>query len=173
MKFLAALIPAVLIVAGCATKEPAPTVTTQAIVDPAPTSTRVTPPDTPVPTSTPPEGRYEIVIIVPTPLPPGTPLPQNWRLETAVRPEGSGNITLSPQQENDLYFLGDSIEATANCDVGFLRWEGNIPEGSDKTANPITLSMDGPSVLYAFCVELAPTPTGIPTPTAGPLGEID
>jgi len=166
MKFLVALIPAVLIMAGCATQEAAPSANTQAIVDPVPTSTQVTLAETPVPISTPPDVGYEIVIVAPTPLPPGTPLPQNWRLETAVRPEGSGNITLSPQQEHDLYFLGSSIEATANCDVGFLRWEGDIPEGSDKTANPITLSMDGPSVLYAFCVDLAPTPTGIPSPTS-------
>ena len=180
MKWLLALILALLMVAGCATQEAAPAPTTQATVDPAlnaaistavPTSTPlmlVAPTETSIPVKTGTEVDYEIVIILPTPLPPGTPGPQSWRLDTAVRPEGSGNITLSPKEENQLYFLGSSIEATANCDVDFLRWEGNIPDGSDKTANPITITMDGPSVLYAFCVDPIPTPTGSPasTPTA-------
>ena len=177
MKTLVVLIPAVLMFVGCTAQEMAPTTTTQARVDTvqnapintaSPTSTLVTPTESPDPIFTPTVIPFEIVIVVPTPLPPGTPLPQNWRLETAVRPEGTGNIALSPRQENQLYFLGASIEATANCNFGFLRWEGDIPDGSDKTANPITITMDGPTVIYAFCVEPLPIPTAIPTPTPTP-----
>jgi len=179
MKSLVALIPAVLMVVGCATQDVAPTPISQATGDPAlntafrtalPTSTLVAPTETPLPISTPTVIPFAIQIVVPTPLPPGTPLPQFWRLETAVRPQGSGNITLSPQQEDQLYFLGSSIEATANCDADFLRWEGDIPDGSDKTANPITITMDRPRVLYAFCAESLPTPAAaqVPTPTLLP-----
>ena len=177
MNSLMVLIPALLMVVGCAAQDVEATPTTQATADTAlntaistavPTSTPVilpTPTDTPFPIPTPTEVYEAVFIVVPTRVPPGTPLHQSWRLETAVRPEGAGNITLSPQQKNQMYDRGSTIKATANCDVGFLRWEGNIPEGSDKSANPISLSMDGPSVLYAFCVELPPTPTAIPKPT--------
>lgn len=156
-----ALIFAVLIAVGCANQEVEPLPTAQATADAALNTA----------TST---G-------VPTPLPLGTPLRQSWRLETAVRPEGSGNITLSPQHENQLYFVGSLIAATADCDVDFLRWEGDLPDGSDKTANPIKITMDGPVVLYAFCVEPLLTSTAIPartptvtavptpTPTSGPV----
>ena len=114
----------------------------------------VVPTQTPNPTPLP--KTFKIVgIIVPTPLPPGTPLPQNWRLETAVRPEGSGSIELSPPLQDQLYFQGDSVEVTANCDFGFVRWEGDVPAGSDQTNNPLSITMDGPRVIYAFCVEPA------------------
>jgi tetratricopeptide (TPR) repeat protein len=113
-----------------------------------------------VPTETPepdpqPKGFKIVGIIVPTELPPGTPRPQNWRLETAVRPEGSGSVELSPPTKDRLYFQGDSVELTANCDSGFVRWEGDVPETSAKTDNPISIVMDKPQVLYAFCVEPA------------------
>ena len=133
-----------------------------------PTSTGVTiltPVETPFPIATPTEVYEAIVIVMPTRVPPGTPLHQSWRLETAVRPEGTGSITLSPQQENQMYRRGSSIKATATCEVDFLRWEGDIPEDSDKTANQITIAMDGPRVLYLICVDPLQTPSGIPTPT--------
>ena len=110
-----------------------------------------------VPTATPepapqPTGFKIVGIIVPTQLPPGTPRPQDWRLETAVRPEGSGSVELSPPKQNPLYFQGESVELTANCDSGFVRWEGDVPGSSEKTDNPISIIMDKPRVLYAFCV---------------------
>ena len=114
-------------------------------------SLAVVPTQTPNPTPLP--KRFKIVgIIVPTPLPPGTPLPQFWRLETAVRPEGSGIIEFSPPAQEQLYFQGDSVDVIANCDSGFIRWEGDVPAGSDQTKNPLSITMDKPRVLYAFCV---------------------
>ena len=177
MNSLMFLIPAVLMVVGCAAQDVPPTPTTQATADAAlntaintavPTPTPVTPPtpaDTPFPIPTPTEVYEAVFIVVPTRVPPGTPLYQSWRLETAVRPEGAGNITLSPRQENQMYDRGSTIIATANCDVDFLRWEGDIPDGSDKTANPMTIIMAGPRILYLICVDPLQTPTGIPTPT--------
>ena len=47
------------------------------------------------------------------------------------------------------------MELTANCDLGFVRWEGEVPGSSEKTDNPISVVMDKPRVLYAFCVEPA------------------
>ena len=123
-------------------------------VPPGPTpiaSLAVVPTHTPNPTPLP--AGFKIVgIIVPTPLPPGTPLPQFWRLETAVRPEGSGIVELSPRAQEQLYFQGDSVDVIANCDSGFVRWEGDLPEGSVQTNNPLSITMDKPRVLYAFCV---------------------
>jgi Raf kinase inhibitor-like YbhB/YbcL family protein len=114
----------------------------------------VAPTETPEPTSLP--RRFRIAgIIVDTPAPPGTPPPQDWRLVTAIRPEGSGSIELSPPKPDQLYFQGDSVELTANCDSGFVRWDGDVPVRSEKTDNPISVIMDKPRVLYAFCVEPA------------------
>jgi tetratricopeptide (TPR) repeat protein len=114
----------------------------------------IVPTETPEPTPRP-TGFKIVGIIVPTELPPGTPRPQNWRLETAVRPEGAGSVEMSPPNQDQLYFQGDSVELTANCDLGFVRWEGDVPDSSEKTDNPISVVMDKPRVLYAFCVEPA------------------
>ena len=114
----------------------------------------IVPTETPEPTPRP-MGFKIVGIIVPTPLPPGTPRPQNWRLETAMRPEGAGSVEMSPPNQDQLYFQGDSVELTANCDLGFVRWEGDVPGSSEKTDNPISVVMDKPRVLYAFCVEPA------------------
>ena len=174
------LIPAVLMVVGCAAQDVEPPPTTQATPDtarntristPLPASTReafLAPSEIPFPISNPTEVYDTIVIVVPTRVPPGTPLHQSWLLQTAVRPEGAGNITLSPQQENQMYRRGSSITATANCDVDFLRWEGDIPDGSDKTANQMIITMDGPKILYLICVDPLQAPTGISTPTPKP-----
>ena len=146
---------------GCTAQEPAPTPTQSSAPDAAvaPTNT-VTPTSTIVavikPTETlvpiPEPTGFVMGIVVPTPLP-GIALPQNWRLETAVRPEGSGTVELSPPQANQLYFRGTQIEAKAICDRGFLRWAGDVPDDLDKASNPITITMDGPTVIYAFCAE--------------------
>ena len=114
--------------------------------------TTSSPDQIPEPTS---PGFKIVGIIVDTPAPPGTPPPQDWRLETAVRPEGSGSIELSPPKPDQLYFQGDSVELTANCDSGFVRWDGDVPARSEKTGNPISVTMDKPRVLYAFCAEPA------------------
>lgn len=151
---------------------------------PTPLSTVVTPDPTPVPapavvptqTSNPAPRpvRHRIVgIIVPTPLPPGTPLPQDWRLEIAVRPEGSGSIDLFPRQQDQLYFQGDTVEVTASCDFGFVRWEGDLPSASVPTNNRLSVTMDGPRVLYAFCVSPAGEAysTGVELNSAGEYEE--
>jgi hypothetical protein len=126
-----------------------------AVTTPIPVPTlAIVPTETPEPTPRP--TRFKIVgIIVPTQVPPGTPRPQDWRLETAVRPEGSGRVEMSPPKQDRLYFQGDSVELTANCDSWFVRWEGDVPGSSEKTDNPISVVMDKPRVLYAFCVEPA------------------
>lgn len=69
-----------------------------------------------------------------------------------MRPAGSGIIELSPPAQEPLYFQGDSVDVIANCDSGFIRWEGDVPAGSDQTNNPLSITMDKPRVLYAFCV---------------------
>lgn len=131
----------------------APAAIVSPIATPTPTSTSA-PDQTPDPGVRGTGPRF-VGIIVPTPLPPGTPLPQDWRLETAVRPEGSGSIEMSPPQQDQLYFQGDSVELTANCNSGFVRWEGDVPVSLEKTENPISVTMDKPLVLYAFCAEPA------------------
>ena len=174
MKSLMVLIPAVLMAVGCSAQDVDPPPTIQAtatlntpISTALPTSTSeafLVPSETPLPIPNPTEVYEAIVIVVPTRVPPGTPLHQSWLLQTAVRPEGAGNITLSPQQENQMYRRGSSITATANCDVDFLRWEGDIPDGLDKTANPMTITMDGPRILYLICVDPLQNPTAITVP---------
>ena len=116
----------------------------------APTITPTTaPPPTKQPTPT--TLNSAMGIIAPPPVATGTPRPQFWRLETAVRPEGSGTIEFSPEKPELLYFLGDTVELTAKCDIGFLRWAGKSSEGLDITANPVTVTVDSAFLLYALC----------------------
>ena len=112
-----------------------------------------TPPAAPPPTQQPPPTSLNSAmgIIAPPPVATGTPRPQFWRFEAAVRPEGTGSIEFSPEQPELLYFLGDTVELTAKCDFGFLRWAGRSAEGLDETANPLTITVDGSLLIYALC----------------------
>ena len=122
-----------------------------------------TPATAPVATPTP----LAIATPIPVPVPTPTPLPQ-YLLETAISPEDQGSVETLPESDDGNYPIGTVVAVTAQCNLGFLLWAGDIPSGESRFSDTISVPMDRERVLVALCARPTPTPTPAPTATPSP-----
>ena len=57
---------------------------------------------------------------------------------------------------------------TAQCELGFLMWTGDVPPGASPFRGSIAVTIDRDRVLVALCVQPTPVPTPTPIPTPEP-----
>ena len=148
------------------TPVPTPAPTAATIPIPTPTATAV-PVPTPVPAATPVPLATAIPVPTPAPVPTPTPTPVvEYLLETAIGPEDGGSVQAVPESDDGRYPSGTTVAVTARCNLGFVSWAGDVPEGASPYDNPVTVSMHRDLVLVAICVGPTPVPA---TPTATPV----
>ena len=172
--------PAIPVPALAPTDTPAPNPTPEPTSSPAPTqpptqtpiptsTATPAPAPTPVPAATP--SAPATAAPVPTPVPVPTPIPMplaEHLLETAISPENWGSVQAFPRSGNERYPSGTTVSVTAECNLGFVSWAGDVPEGASPYDNPVTVSMNRDLVLVAICVRPTATPVPVPTPTPAP-----
>ena len=156
--------PAIPVPALAPTDTPAPNPTPEPTSSPAPTqpptqtpiptsTATPAPAPTPVPAATP--SAPATAAPVPTPVPVPTPIPMplaEHLLETAISPENWGSVQAFPRSGNERYPSGTTVSVTAECNLGFVSWAGDVPEGASPYDNPVTVSMNRDLVLVAICV---------------------
>jgi len=149
---------------------PTPTAIPAAAATPILTTTATPAPmPTPVPVSTPSALATAIPVPTPVPVPTLTPTPvAQYLLETAISPEGWGSVEAIPKSDDGRYPSGTVVAVTARCNLGFVSWAGDVPEGVSPYNNSVTVSMHRDIVLVALCAGPTPTPVPIPTPTPSP-----
>ena len=153
-----------------ATPSPSPTAIPTATPNPTPVPTATA---TPVPVPTPvlvfTPSPLVTAIPVPTPVPAPTltptPLPE-YLLETAISPEDLGSIETLPESDDGRYPSGTVVVVTAQCDLGFVSWAGDVPQGVSPFYDSVTVTMARDMVMVALCGR--PTPTATLAPTATP-----
>jgi hypothetical protein len=118
-----------------------------------------------VPVSTP--AALATAIPVPTATLSPTPVAE-YLLETAISPEDWGSVEVVPQSNDGRYSSGTVIAVTAQCNLGFVSWAGEVPEGASTFYDSVTLTMDRDRVIVALCARPTPTPTPTPAPTPTP-----
>lgn len=69
-----------------------------------------------------------------------------------------GTWTRNPDSPDDMYDFGTVVELTAAADGGytFIWWEGDVPAGSNRTSNPLSVPMDQARSLRALFASAAP-----------------
>ena len=151
---------------------PPPSATPPATGPPIPAATaKPVPVPTPVPVSTPSALATAIPVPTPTPVPDPTLSPTPvavYLLETAISPEDWGVVEVVPQSDDGRYSSGTVVAVTAQCNLGFVSWAGDVPEGTSPDDDSITISMQRDSVLVAICVRPTARPVPTPTPTPAP-----
>ena len=141
---------------------PSPTATAAASPSPIPT------PKAPfIPTSTPVPSPTPVTAIIRPLVPSATPGPTGlqYRLEAAIIPTGLGSVSVFPTSEDSLYKPGTDVLITAECNMEFLAWKGNVPIDASATSTTITVTMDRHRDLTAVCSG----PNATPPPTATPM----
>ena len=153
-------------------RSPTPTPTQPPTMTPIPTPTATpVPAPTPVPVSTPSALATAVPVPTPTPVPTATLTPTpvaEYLLETAISPEDWGVVEVVPQSDDGRYSSGTVVAVTAQCNLGFVSWAGDVPQGASPDDDSITISMQRDSVLVAICVRPTATPVPTPTPTPAP-----
>ena len=134
-----------------ATATPIPVATTVPIITPSALAATPVPTPTPVPTAT----------LTPTPV-------AEHSLETAISPQGWGNVEAVPESADGRYTSGTTVVVTAQCNLGFVSWAGDVPEEVSPYNNSVTVNMNQDQLLVALCMGPTPTPVPTPTPTLSP-----
>ena len=131
------------------TSTPTPTPTGAASPTPTPTAT-VTHTPSPAPTAT----ATTTATVAPT-----SPV----EFKFSIRPEGTSRVSVTPLRT--LYAPGTSVVLIAECIIGFVMWEGDVPEGTMMNSIIITVVVDRPGSITGVCASPTPTPTPTATPT--------
>jgi len=93
---------------------------------------------------------------------------RRFRLEVTILPSGLGRINAIPSSEDQTYSEGTVVNVTARCDVDFLTWAGDLPEGVSPLLDSAEVMLDRDRLLFAICTTPAPTATPTPIPPPPP-----
>ena len=133
------------------------TTASAAVSVPTPRSAAVSVPTPPL------DGTTELK---PVSAPKTTPIPL-YRLQATISPDTLGRLETMPAYTGQGYTAGTVVALFARCDVGTLKWSGDMAGALFRKPGLVVIRMNQNRAVSGLCVP--PTPTPVPTPTATPV----